>query len=89
MSIKHSKGRQMDAFDWFIGDGLILARCRVPASLIQSSMARIFFGEMTRKGLSKKMDTGDEFRILSFDFSFRISFIRLQCTHDLHRALVS
>ena len=37
-------------------------------------MARIFFGELTRKGLSKKMDTGDEFRILSFDFSLEFRF---------------
>ena len=28
MSIKHRKGRRMDAFDWFIGNGLSLARCR-------------------------------------------------------------
>ena len=37
-------------------------------------MARILFGELTRKDLSKKMDTGEEFRILSFDFSFSLEF---------------
>ena len=34
MSIKHPKERRMDAFDWFIGDGIIVVRCRVPASRI-------------------------------------------------------
>ena len=43
----------------------------------ESSVARILFGELTRKDFSKKMDTGEEFRILSFDFSFTISFLRL------------
>ena len=70
MSIKYRKGRRIDAFDWFIGDGLILARCRF-------SMVRILFGELARKDLSKKMDAGEEFRILFFDFYFRISFLRL------------
>ena len=40
-------------------------------------MARILFGELTRKDLSKKMDIGEEIRILCFDFFFRISFLRL------------
>ena len=35
MSIKHPKGRQLGTFYWFIGDCLILARCReIPTSLI-------------------------------------------------------
>ena len=73
MSIKHPKERRMDAFDWFTGDGLILERCRVPTSLIpRVQWRKILFGELTRKDLSKKMNTGEEFRILSFDCFFRI-----------------
>ena len=51
-------------------------------------MAGILFGELTRKDLSKKMDTGEEFRILFLDFSFRILFFTCinKCIHDLHRA---
>ena len=45
MLIKHPKGRQMDAFDWFIGDGLILARCRVPTSLIRRVNKKGFIEE--------------------------------------------
>ena len=45
MSIKHPKERRMDAFDWFIGDGPILARCRVPASLIRRVQWREFYSE--------------------------------------------
>ena len=66
MPIKHPKGKRMNAFDRFIGSGLILARCRFPASLIRRVQWR------DKKGFME--DTGKEFRILSFDFSFRISF---------------
>ena len=45
MPIKHPKERQMDAFDWFIGDGLILARCRVPATLIRRAGKKVFIKE--------------------------------------------
>ena len=83
MSIKHRKGRQIDAFDWIVGDGLILAHCReIPAYFNGENFIR----RAARKNLSKKMFTGEEFRILSFDFFFRISFLRLyKCGHDLHR----
>ena len=47
MSIKHRKGRRIDAFDWFIGDGLSLARCR---EIPQVSMARIFIRRAGKKG---------------------------------------
>ena len=40
-------------------------------------MAIILFGELARKDLSNKMDTGENFRILFFDFYFRISFLCL------------
>ena len=65
MSIKHPKGKRIDAFDWFIGDGLVLARCRDPGSLIWRVQWRILLGELIRKKLSKKMDTGEEFKIFS------------------------
>ena len=51
MSIKHCKGRQIDAFDWFIGDSLILARCR---EIRQVSMVRILLGELAKKGFIKE-----------------------------------
>ena len=60
MSIKHPKGRGMGAFYWFIGN------CKFDSD---SSMARILFGELARRDSLKKMDTEEEFRILSFDFS--------------------
>ena len=70
-SIKHPKGRRMGAFDRFISDCLNLAYCREsPTSFIQ----RV---QLARKDLPKKMNTGEEFRILSFDFYFRITLICL------------
>ena len=44
MSVKHPKGRRMDVFDWFIGDGLILACYReIPASLIWRIQLQEFY----------------------------------------------
>ena len=40
---------------------------------LENSMARILFRELARKDLSKKIDTGEEFRI----FYFRILFLCL------------
>ena len=75
MSIKHPKERRMVAFDWFIGSFSELQSSRKFDS--ESLMARILFGELAIKYLSKKIDTGEEFRILSFDFFFRISYLSL------------
>ena len=47
MSIKHRKGGRIDAFDWFIGDSLILARCKeIPASFNGEN----FIGKAGKKG---------------------------------------
>ena len=43
----------------------------------ESSMARILFKELERKRIYRIRDTEKGFRILSFDFCFRISFLRL------------
>ena len=53
MSIKHSKGRRMGAFDWFIGSCLIfIARCReILASLIPRVQWRDFIRIAGKKEL--------------------------------------
>ena len=46
MCIKHRKGRRIDAIDWFIGDGLILGRCR--------EILASFSGENFIRGVGKE-----------------------------------
>ena len=59
----------MDAFDWFMATSYF--------SALQRDSEIILFGELARKDLLKKMDTGEELRILSIDYYLRISFLRL------------
>ena len=54
MSIKHRKGRQMDAFNWFIGDGLILARC--------TEILASFNGAIIRRAGKKGFSEEDRYR---------------------------
>ena len=58
MSTKHPKARRMDPFDWFIGDCLILARCReIPSGLIRRIQWREFYSENWQERIFLKMDT--------------------------------
>ena len=51
MSIKYSEERGMGAFDWFIGDSLVLACCRVPAGLILRVQ---FYSESWQKSIYQR-----------------------------------
>ena len=51
MSIKHCKGRQMDTFDWFINNRLILACCR---EILASFNGENFIWRAGKKGFIEK-----------------------------------
>ena len=73
MSIKHPKGRRMDAFDWFIGDSLILACCRIPASLIRRVHWQEFYLERQEKIYQRRwiQERNSEFYSSIFPLEFR------------------
>ena len=84
MSIKHRKGRRMGAFDWFIGDSPFLARCR---EILASFNGENFYLESWQENFYRRkwiQERNSEF--YPWIFFFGISFFRLYCGHDVHRA---